>query len=154
MIISCPHCFIDVSPAKDGTCPACRQDTTVIDPAKKDLVPAEFVDGERLPSLCFVCGGPSSGHLECGLRAPPRRPTGVGIWARLLGVFGGAVAVPHGATMPEKKFELSVELPVCSDHASLAPMAPLYVDRKKARLLFPVHKDPHAVWFKNQRHAP
>jgi hypothetical protein len=117
-------------------------------------VPAEFVDGERLPSLCFVCGQPSSGYVESGLRAPPKAPTGVGIWARLLGALGGGVAIPLDPHTPEKKFEFSVELPVCADHVTQGPIEPLYVDRQKARLLFPVHKNLHAAWFKNQKHAP
>lgn len=156
MIISCPHCFIEVSPAKDGTCPACKKNTTVIDPEKADLLLAEFVDGERLPQLCFVCGKPSSGLVECGQRNEQRRLDPVEI-PRLWGVLTAVAALMNALKPPQqeaKKFALSVQLPVCQSHSQRAPIEPVHVDTRAARLQFPVHKALDAAWVANQSRAP
>lgn len=150
MILRCPHCFIDVVPAKDGTCPSCRKDTRFADPAKARLVPAEFVDGERLPNICFACGRGSVAHVESGVRQAPE-VDGAGIFARILGVFGGALAVRVDAESSKKAFAVSVELPVCDEHRDTAPPAPLWFDAKTHRLTFPVHENLHAAWAKHNR---
>jgi len=138
-IVRCPHCFIDVLPKPDGSCPACKANTRYVDPAKRDLVAAEFVDGERLPKLCYLCGQPSASAIECGLRNEPRGPDGAGVMARVLGAIGGSLLVSRREEF-HKEFALSVELPVCSRHEGLEPPKPLYADRNAYRLTFAVHQ--------------
>lgn len=131
---------MDVLPTPDGSCPTCKKNTRFVDPTKRDLVPAEFVDGERLPKLCYVCSQPSVNGVECGLRSEPRGPDRAGVMARILGVIGGGILLSTGPEEVEKEFALSVVLPVCSRHEALEAIQPLHVDLKARKLTFAVHK--------------
>jgi hypothetical protein len=139
-IIRCPHCFMDVLPLPNGLCPACKGDPRFVDVAKRDLVPAEFVDGENLPHICCVCGQPSTSEVECGLKNEPPGPDKAGIMARVLGALGGGLLVSHGPTDVQRAFALSVKLPLCARHADVEPPKPLHIDRKAYRLTFAVHR--------------
>jgi hypothetical protein len=151
MIVQCANCFIDVSPNRDGICPACRQNATLAQPEKQNLVKAEFVDGEKLPDICHVCGKPSSGHIESGVLNERQGIDEVGLFARLLGVLGGGLLLARNVELERKKFALSVQLPVCARHEAMGPIEPLYVDERTVRLAFSVHQALRDAWANQRR---
>jgi hypothetical protein len=151
MIVQCANCFIDVSPNRDGSCPACQRDATRAQPDRQNLVKGEFVDGEKLPDFCCLCGKASSGHVESGVLNERQGLDQGGFLARVLGAIGGGTLLSFKPEPERAKFALSVRLPVCAAHQGVAAIEPLYVDQRAYRLTFAVHRALHEAWEKQRR---
>jgi len=141
---------MDVSPNRDGRCPACGGDAKRTHPDRRDLVKAEFVDGEKLPNLCCVCGKTSSGHVESGVLNEVQSLDTAGLLARVLGAIASVTILYLRPESERKKFALSVQLPVCAVHQGIAAIEPLFVDQRAYRLTFPVHKALLQAWEKQR----
>ncbi|MGC4075384.1 MAG: hypothetical protein QM760_23365 [Nibricoccus sp.] len=125
----------------DNKCPACRGNVAEPNPDTQGLKPADFVDGEKLPSFCVVCSIPSENYIVVGEKNEVGGNDRAGVMARLLGAFAGVFAIEINPRPAVKEYKISVRVPVCEAHAKSKALVPLHVDYDKYRITLPVHAD-------------
>lgn len=144
--INCPHCFIKVWVHDDGVCPSCRKNVNETRSELRDLSPVEFVDGEKLPRVCVVCGMRSTFNVEVGELNSDDKLDKQGLVSRVLGALGGVIAIRLTPHAYKKKFKLSVDLPVCEQHGHAETLKPIYIDHSRHRITIAAHKDFIKQW--------
>ena len=132
----------------DAICPACLESVANKNVEHDNLTPVEFVDGEKLPPICVVCGKASKYHVKVGEKNEVKRMDRVGILSRILGALGGRVFIRIKPEPFIKEYKISVQLPVCESHSASKTLKPIYIDYKRYRMTIPVHREFVRQWKK------
>lgn len=124
------------------------KDTSDVDPEREGLTPVEFVDGEKLPPVCLVCGSVVSGYVTVGEKNEVRTNDSTTVFAHVMGFIGGLIAIPIGREPTNKEYKISVQVPVCERHRSSAVLNPIFVDYDRYRITLPAHEKFQKAWKK------
>lgn len=136
--LDCPHCFTTVVPMQDGTCPACRKNTT--DPGVRRRLRGQLTISptSRLPAICCDCGQATQRLVK--VRQAMSRDDVPGPVVAALTAF---ISVLMGLFLFFRRIEQSsrmqVTIPQCHHCASKGAPRPTHVDFASARMTFAVH---------------
>jgi hypothetical protein len=144
--ITCAHCIRVVSVTSDNICPACGGNTVAGNAEAEGLTLVEFVDGEKLPRVCVLCGCVAEHSVVVGERnEQPSRDKGFWL-SRMLGALGGAHWFELKPQETVKEYRISVTLPVCARHRESRYLKPTYADYERYRLTVPAHRSFIEQW--------
>jgi hypothetical protein len=144
--LTCPYCFRTVSVREDSICPACCRDTSQAPVESAGLSPVEFVDGEKLPPTCVVCGSDCENYVLVGEKNEKETQDSTSIFSRVLGLIGGVIAIPINPPPPKSEYKISVRIPVCERHKDSTVLKPIFVDYERFRITLPAHVDFQKKW--------
>lgn len=144
--LTCPHCFRMVSVREDAICPACCRDTSQAPAESVGLTPVEFVDGERLPPSCLICGSDCEQYVLVGEKDEKETRDSTMVFSRILGLIGGVIAIPINPSPPKSEYKISIRIPVCERHKNSAVLKPIYVDYEGFRIALPAHREFQNKW--------
>jgi len=146
--LMCPHCFRPVSVGNDAVCPACRRSTTEEGEGLRDLSLVEFVDGEKLPPVCILCGSSTISYTTVGERNESQEDDSVTVISRIMGALGGLISIEIGPRPVQREFKIAVQVPVCERHAHSKALTPIGVDYQRFRVTLPAHRKFVKRWKK------
>jgi hypothetical protein len=141
-IIQCPHCFTQVIPKSDGTCPACQRNTRDregIDDTRRSI---RISQGDVLPPICCDCGEAASVYTPVSRTLANAQGQPSGVWQILMALFlSWPMAVYFFLRGISQASVVQVRLPQCARCRERAKPSPRYVDFPNARMTFVVHKN-------------
>lgn len=146
-MLTCPHCYSDVIPRSDHSCPACLEDTRAKPSVKRELT---IYEHEPLPAICHECAVETERYatvrVDNGER-PDRRELAtifVFIAAALMSlVFAGIMLLIRRRERSEvrRMLEVRVRLPQCEACAERSGSPkPRHIDFEGNKITFIVHK--------------
>jgi hypothetical protein len=139
--VECANCYETVIPMSNGTCPACRQPTTLVEPAsgagsREPKAMLRVVEGSALPSICCTCARPTDRVLRM---RRTRKTGGEILFVRILLLLMRQFHL-YSETAPTVR-DVVLHIPQCIDCSKRHPLNPEYVDFERRSMKFLVHPE-------------
>jgi hypothetical protein len=146
MEVECPHCFTLVSPAADGECPACRENTRVTSGQDPDRVTLTVGEHSQSPDVCCDCGLPTRRTTHVKRWKPPENAQYADgfliVGVLLFGWLGSALAALHRIIRGRFGGQtVVVRIAQCHECVTSGAPDPLRVDHEHFTMRFLVHRD-------------
>jgi hypothetical protein len=122
VFVECPHCYTNILPHADNTCPACQGDLSSLVGVNPNKVSFLIHESEELPSYCYSCNQ----YTEQEVRVSGDQES---ILSRFL----------TGDVSPEETSNVVIFLPQCKLCAEIEDPEPVEVDYENQTMTFAVH---------------
>jgi hypothetical protein len=133
----CPHCYNTVLPKEDGTCPSCGRKFSDIKNINTSLTSLNIKEGQKLPSICFLCGIQSDAQIIINKKIV----RGGEHWFVKLAILFMRPYLFVTKMIQGEKREVYLKLPICNTcKVKNEKIEPQYVDFNESFMTFVVHK--------------
>ncbi len=140
MPVECPHCYTTVMPSPAGVCPACRGDTRKPG-ADPDTTALRVAQGEDLPPICCVCGGPADRKTAVTRSTKGDRSDDLPLLLKIaVGLFSWPLGLYLMIRGVDRSSVVQVRMPQCDNCATLGAPVTRYVDFRNATMTLLVHR--------------
>ena len=140
-MITCPHCYVDVLPRSDQTCPACGKSTRRVEGADRSKRELSIYQDEPLPAACYLCTREThTSDLVQTEKYDENDPAPTRNTSILLKILAGLMGFHLFFGRTKHPMVVAIKIPVCDACRSAGVPEPRHVDFHRHMMTFVVHK--------------